>query len=156
MKLPSPNIFNLWELVIIDDQTKYHMLFLQNFVKKLQDTGPLKFLMIVAPICGSIVTIYNFGKIYDGLGLPRPIFYNEFQNQKNQLKQQIIDLEIDYRSRAIKSDLKLIRDINKEILILNEQKMDIPDSILEFKQNLEENIQDNRDKLKVLNKSEIP
>lgn len=127
-----------------------------EFFKKLQNSKALKVLMIVAPICGSIATIYNFSKIWDGLGLPRPVFYNEFYTQKYQIKQQILELEIDFRTRAIKSDLRTIRDINKEIQLLIEQKIEVPDSLIEFKTNLEDNIQENREKLKALNKFDVP
>jgi hypothetical protein len=131
-------------------KNKYTIMAINTFFTNLQKTKPLLLLMVIAPICGSIVTIYNFGKIYDGLGLPRPVFYNEFTLYKNALKQQVVDLEVEYRTRAIKSDLKAVRDIQKEIQTLLDKNIPVPDSILEQKATLEENIHDNRDKLKKL------
>jgi len=133
---------------------------MQPMLQKAQEVGIIKWLMIVAPILGAIVTVFNFGKIYDGLGLPRPIFTNEYHlqhtedlKQITQLKNSIRDFEIEFRNRAIKTDLRSIRELDKEMSALTAKGIAIPDSILDFKSSLEESINDNRNKLKDLERS---
>lgn len=136
------------------------MNFMQPLLQKAQEKGIVKWLMIVAPILGAMITLFNFGKIYDGLGLPRPVFtieYNqqrtEDQKQLSQLKTTIKEFEIEFRNRAIKTDLRSIRDLEKEITALSTKGVAIPDSILDFKSSLEESINDNRAKLRDLERN---
>lgn len=138
------------------------MIIMQPMLQKVQEVGIVKWLMIITPILGAIVTFFNFTKIYDGLGLPRPVFNIEYSNNREQdlqqlthTKQMIRNLEFEFRNRNIKSDLRAIRDLEKEIAQLTAKSIPIPDSLMDFKSSLEESIADNRSKLKDLEKTPI-
>lgn len=135
---------------------------MQPMLQKVQEVGIIKWIMIIAPILGAAVTFFNFTKIYDGLGLPRPVFTLEYTNDREQhanqllhVKQMLRNLETEFRNRNIKSDLRAIRDLEKEIIALTAKSVSIPDSLMDFKSSLEESIAENRSKLKDLEKTPI-
>lgn len=135
---------------------------MQPMLQKVQEVGIIKWIMIIAPILGAVVTFFNFTKIYDGLGLPRPVFTLEYSNDREQyanqllhVKQMLRNLETEFRNRNIKSDLRAIRDLEKEIIALTAKSVPIPDSLMDFKSSLEESIAENRSKLKDLEKTPI-
>jgi hypothetical protein len=35
-------------------------------------------LTLIGSVCGALMAIYNFGDVWDKLGLPRPIFVQEY------------------------------------------------------------------------------
>lgn len=139
------------------------MVILQPMLQKVQEKGLVKWLMVIAPILGAIITVFNFTKIYDGLGLPRPVFTLEYVANRDEDRQQVIQLkqavrsfEIEFRNRSIKSDLRAIRELDKEIIALSNKSIPVPDSILDFKASLEESVNENRSKLKDLEKIPTP
>jgi len=129
------------------------------FQKTPEKKGIIKFILVVTPFLGAFVAIINFGKIYDSLSLPRPMFTTEFVKERvatdkkiAQVSTMLRDLEIEFRNRAIKTDLRYIRDIEKEINDLLQKNITIPDSLLDFKSSLQESIDENKSKLKDLDK----
>lgn len=139
------------------------MAILQPMLQRVQEKGVVKWLMVTAPVLGALVTVFNFTKIYDGLGLPRPVFTTEYaanrdddRQQITQTKEALRNLEIEFRTRSIKSDLRAIRDLDKEITGLTSKSIPVPDSILDFKASLEESVVENRNKLKDLEKMPTP
>lgn len=139
------------------------MSIMQPMFQKAQQIGVIKWLMIVAPILGAVVTVFNFTKIYDGLGLPRPVFTLEYLDNReedrafsNKIKQDLKTLEVEFRNRNIKSDLRAIRELEKEISSLHAKSIPVPDSILDFKSSLEESIAENRSRLKDLERQSTP
>lgn len=128
-----------------------------TIIEKIKQHKLIAILLVIGPIFAAVVAIHNFGKIYDSLGLPRPVFTNEYEDERNAARNELTTLrtkmrefEIEYRNRNIRYDQRALREVEKEILRLTEQGITIPDSLQEFKDVLNESILQGRERLRVL------
>jgi hypothetical protein len=101
-------------------------------------------ILTVASILGAVSTIWGFRTVYDGLGLPRPAFIGEH----HELRYQLISLELDYRQRALRNDLKNLRESEQEIADLARRNVPVPDGLREYLQGLQDSISRNRDRIR--------
>lgn len=110
-------------------------------------------LLLVAPIIGAITTFYNFGKIYDNLQLPRWAWFSELQSLKKDLAAQatqILELELNYRKNQIQLDQRSLRDAESQIQSLKDRRSAVPESLQQFKELVENSLQEHRDRVRVL------
>jgi hypothetical protein len=117
---------------------------------QLKNSGLVKNMLLVSSICGAVVTIYNFGGIWDRLGLPRPVFVHEHQAHMDGLRNELRALEISYRERAIATDQKRLLEIERDILLIQSQRGSVPDGLLDMKGRLEESLRIDRERLATL------
>lgn len=101
-------------------------------------------ILTVASILGAVSTIWGFRTVYDGLGLPRPAFIGEHR----ELRGQLIALELDYRQRSLRNDLKNLREAEQEVSELTRRNVSIPDGLREFMQVLQDSISRNRERIR--------
>jgi len=103
-------------------------------------------ILTVASILGAVSTIWGFRTVYDGLGLPRPVFISEYQELKN----HVFDLEIEYRQRSLRNDLRSLREVEQEIADLLHRSVAVPDGLQDYRQGLQDTIAKNRDRIREL------
>lgn len=119
---------------------------LTRMVAKARENKIKTTLLTVASIMGAVSTIWGFRTVYDGLGLPRPAFISEHQ----ELREQLFSLELEYRQRSLRNDMKSMREVDQEIADLLRRNVAVPDGLQEHRQGLQELIDRNRARIQEL------
>ena len=118
---------------------------------QLKEARAVKWILLVGSICGAIATIYKFSDVWDAWHLPRPVFLNEHQQSLQVIRADLTRLEIDYLQRAIASDQKNLRDLERDIQDAHTRNTEVADGLLELRDRLQESLRIHRDRLDALN-----
>jgi hypothetical protein len=119
-------------------------------VSKIKNNPTVKKFLLVSSICSALVTFYNMGNIWNLMGWPRPVFTSEYNLAINAMQRGLLDLEIDYRRRAIIYDQTALRHVLREISQFESMDTVVPESIMDLQIRLEERLRMDRDRLEVL------
>lgn len=112
-------------------------------------------LTLIGSVCGALMAIYNFGDVWDKIGLPRPIFVKEYKQSIDHISQDLRNLEMDYRKRAIMYDQKTLRDVDKEIADRISKGQPVPSSLQDVKQIIEDSLNNHKARLKILEDTKL-
>lgn len=123
---------------------------------QMKENKLIRRITLIGSMCGALITIYNFGGVWDKLGITRPVFVHEYRQTVDHISQDLRNLEMDYRKRAIMYDQKTLREIDTEIADRVNKSHTVPSTLLDVKQIIEDSLSNHRARLKVLedNKSD--
>lgn len=123
---------------------------------QMKENKLIRRITLIGSMCGALITIYNFGGVWDKLGITRPVFVHEYRQTVDHISQDLRNLEMDYRKRAIMYDQKTLREIDKEIADRVNKSQPVPSTLQDVKQIIEDSLNNHRARLKVLedNKSD--
>lgn len=123
---------------------------------QMKENKLIRRITLIGSMCGALITIYNFGGVWDKLGITRPVFVHEYRQTVDHISQDLRNLEMDYRKRAIMYDQKTLREIDKEIADRINKSQPVPSTLQDVKQIIEDSLNNHRARLKVLedNKSD--
>lgn len=110
-------------------------------------------LLVIAPVLGAVTTIYNFGKIWDHLGLPRLAWLHEVHHVSDQVQdvnRRVWELELDYRRNQIKLDQRALRELEKQMIHMQQLNQPVPDHVSEYQDLLENQISEHRNRIQVI------
>jgi hypothetical protein len=126
---------------------------IMRMVDKIKQAPMVTTLLVIAPMLGAVTTIYNFGKIWDHLGLPRLAWLHEVvqvSEQMQDVNRRVWELELDYRRNQIKLDQRALRELVKQIIHMQELSQQVPDHVSEYKDLLENQIAEHRVRIQVI------
>ena len=123
---------------------------------QMKENKLIRRITLIGSMCGALITIYNFGDVWDKAGIPRPVFVHEYKPTVGHITQDLRNLEMDYRKRAIMYDQKTLREIDKEIADRINKSQPVPSTLQDVKQIIEDSLNNHRARLKNLedNKSD--
>jgi hypothetical protein len=123
---------------------------------QMKENKLIRRITLIGSVCGALITIYNFGDVWDKVGITRPVFVHEYQQTVYHITQDLRNLEMDYRHRSIMYDQKTLREIDTEIADRVNKSHTVPSTLLDVKQIIEDSLNNHRARLKVLedNKSD--
>jgi hypothetical protein len=103
-------------------------------------------IVALGTILGAVTTIWGFGSLLANVNWSRPALVSEVRA----LQVQLIELELDYRRRGLRSDLKSLREVDKEIAGLHNRNITVPDGLQEYRDGLQDTIEHNRNRIRLL------
>lgn len=112
-------------------------------------------LTLAGSVCAALMAIYNFGDMWDKIGLPRPVFMHEYTLTVNRISQEMRTLEIDYRKRAIMYDQKNLREIDKEIADRQSKGQPPSTNLQDARLMIQDSLDNHRARLKILEDNKI-
>lgn len=124
-----------------------------TWINKIREAPIVSVLVIVVPILGGITTVYNFGKIWNGLGLPRMAWWSEVQDLQQKIQdinRRVWELELEYRRNQIKVDQRALRELEKQIINMQQLNQQVPDHVSEYRDLLENQISEHRNRINMI------